>query len=268
MELRGTPDRRVCEWASRDHGRCGAGHVRRCDDAHRRWRGRVFAAHEHGQKVGQRRHRARDRLRHRPVQLQGEGSRCLAAVGRRPRALSALRGSVAHGALHRSSERRVVHELPRSHPAAHGPRLSRRQAEDRQSENARRKRARRRSSRASTRSTRSRSSRARAPRASWASRTRDISAWAQTRTSRSTAATPTTRRCSRRRRYVLKAGTLVVEEGQLRRAPAGKRIFVQPGYDDMLLRDLGKYFEAYSSIQLANYPVTGLRDTPVPTGAR
>ncbi|MDQ2931580.1 MAG: formylmethanofuran dehydrogenase subunit A [Gemmatimonadota bacterium] len=68
-------------------------------------------------------------------------------------------------------------------------------------------------------------------------------------------------------RYVLKAGTLVVEEGQLRRAPAGKRIFVQPGYDESLMRDLGKYFEAYSAIQLANYPVTGLRDAPMPTGA-
>jgi formylmethanofuran dehydrogenase subunit A len=69
-------------------------------------------------------------------------------------------------------------------------------------------------------------------------------------------------------RYVLKGGTLVVEEGQLRRAPAGKRIYVQPGYDQALLRDLGKYFEAYSAIQLANYPVTGLRDAPVATGAR
>lgn len=68
-------------------------------------------------------------------------------------------------------------------------------------------------------------------------------------------------------RYVLKAGTLVVEEGQLRRAPSGKRLFVQPGYDDALLRDLGKYFEAYSSIQLANYPVTGLRDAPIATRA-
>jgi len=68
-------------------------------------------------------------------------------------------------------------------------------------------------------------------------------------------------------RYVLKAGMLVVEEGQLRRAPAGKRIYVQPGYDDSLLRDLGKYFESYSAIQLANYPVTGLRDAPVATGA-
>ena len=68
-------------------------------------------------------------------------------------------------------------------------------------------------------------------------------------------------------RYVLKAGTLVVEEGQLRRAPSGKRIFVQPGYDDALLRDLGKYFDSYSSIRLANFPVTGLRDAPVATGA-
>jgi len=68
-------------------------------------------------------------------------------------------------------------------------------------------------------------------------------------------------------RFVLKAGTLVVEEGQLRRAPAGKRIYVQPGYDDSLMRDLGKYFEAYSAIQLANYPVTGLRDAPMPTRA-
>lgn len=68
-------------------------------------------------------------------------------------------------------------------------------------------------------------------------------------------------------RFVLKAGTLVVEEGQLRRAPAGKRIFIAPGYDDSLMRDLGKYFEAYSAIQLANYPVTGLRDAPQPTGA-
>ncbi|HLB10534.1 MAG TPA: formylmethanofuran dehydrogenase subunit A [Gemmatimonadaceae bacterium] len=68
-------------------------------------------------------------------------------------------------------------------------------------------------------------------------------------------------------RYVFKAGTLVVEEGQLRRAPAGKRIYVQPGFDDSLLRDLGKYFETYSAIQLANYPVTGLRDAPAATGA-
>lgn len=68
-------------------------------------------------------------------------------------------------------------------------------------------------------------------------------------------------------RYVIKAGTLVVEEGQLRRAPPGRRLWVRPGYDETLLRDLGKYFDAYSSVQLANYPVAGLRDAPVPSEA-
>ena len=33
-------------------------------------------------------------------------------------------------------------------------------------------------------------------------------------------------------RYVVKGGVLVVEEGQLRRAPAGRRLHVRPGYDD------------------------------------
>ena len=37
-------------------------------------------------------------------------------------------------------------------------------------------------------------------------------------------------------RYVLKGGALVVEEGQLRRAPAGRRLHVRPGYDDAVLR--------------------------------
>src|SRR6185436_13651729 len=33
-------------------------------------------------------------------------------------------------------------------------------------------------------------------------------------------------------RYVLKGGVVVVEEGQLRRAPAGGRLRVAPGYDE------------------------------------
>ena len=33
-------------------------------------------------------------------------------------------------------------------------------------------------------------------------------------------------------RYVVKGGSLVVEEGQLRRAPAGRRLRLAPGYDD------------------------------------
>ena len=59
-------------------------------------------------------------------------------------------------------------------------------------------------------------------------------------------------------RYVIKAGSLVVEEGQLRRAPAGQRLRVQPGYDESLLPDLRRYFEAYSTVSFENYPVQGL----------
>ena len=43
-------------------------------------------------------------------------------------------------------------------------------------------------------------------------------------------------------RYVVKGGTLVVEEGQLRRAPAGRRLRVAPGYDDAVVRDLRAHF--------------------------
>jgi formylmethanofuran dehydrogenase subunit A len=39
-------------------------------------------------------------------------------------------------------------------------------------------------------------------------------------------------------RYVIKDGVLIVEEGQLRRAPAGRRLRVAPGYDDAVLADV------------------------------
>jgi formylmethanofuran dehydrogenase subunit A len=60
-------------------------------------------------------------------------------------------------------------------------------------------------------------------------------------------------------RYVLKGGTLVVEEGQLRRVPAGRRLAVRPEYDDAVLRDLKRYFDQYASVSFENYgaePVT------------
>jgi formylmethanofuran dehydrogenase subunit A len=68
-------------------------------------------------------------------------------------------------------------------------------------------------------------------------------------------------------RYVLKAGALVVEEGHLRRTPRGRRLHVRPSYDDAMLRDLGRFFDAYSTVQLANYPVATPRDEPVSGGA-
>ena len=58
-------------------------------------------------------------------------------------------------------------------------------------------------------------------------------------------------------RYVLKGGTLVVEEGQLRRAPAGRRLAVRPEYDDAVLPDLKRYFDQYASVAFENYPCAG-----------
>jgi formylmethanofuran dehydrogenase subunit A len=54
-------------------------------------------------------------------------------------------------------------------------------------------------------------------------------------------------------RYVLKAGTLVVEEGQLRRAPQGGRHQVTPGYDTAVERDIKRYFDRYGSVSFENY---------------
>jgi formylmethanofuran dehydrogenase subunit A len=68
-------------------------------------------------------------------------------------------------------------------------------------------------------------------------------------------------------RYVVKGGTLVVEEGQLRRAPAGRRIHVRPGYDDALLPDLRRHFEAYSTVSFDNYPVRDIPDEPAALSA-
>jgi formylmethanofuran dehydrogenase subunit A len=64
-------------------------------------------------------------------------------------------------------------------------------------------------------------------------------------------------------RYVIKGGSLIVEEGQLRRAPAGRRLRLRPGYDEAFLPDLRRYFGAYSTVSFENYPVTGIHDEPL-----
>jgi formylmethanofuran dehydrogenase subunit A len=65
-------------------------------------------------------------------------------------------------------------------------------------------------------------------------------------------------------RYVIKGGTLVVEEGQLRRAPAGRRLHLRPRYDEKLLPDLRRHFDEYSTVSFENYPVQGIHDDPIP----
>jgi formylmethanofuran dehydrogenase subunit A len=65
-------------------------------------------------------------------------------------------------------------------------------------------------------------------------------------------------------RYVVKGGTLVVEEGQLRRAPAGRRLHVRPPFDASVERDLRRYFDQYATVSFDNYPVGALVDAPQP----
>jgi formylmethanofuran dehydrogenase subunit A len=56
-------------------------------------------------------------------------------------------------------------------------------------------------------------------------------------------------------RYVIKAGTVVVEDGELRTSPQGKTLYMAPPYDTNLSADLKAWFSRYSSIQFANYAV-------------
>jgi formylmethanofuran dehydrogenase subunit A len=56
-------------------------------------------------------------------------------------------------------------------------------------------------------------------------------------------------------RYVIKAGALVVEEGQLRRAPFGRRLHVQPEFDRAIEPGLRRYFDQYSTVSFDHYPV-------------
>jgi formylmethanofuran dehydrogenase subunit A len=67
-------------------------------------------------------------------------------------------------------------------------------------------------------------------------------------------------------RYVIKDGALIVEEGQLRRAPAGRRLRVAPGYDDAVLGDVRRHFDQYSTVAFDNYPVQALPGEPLAIG--
>jgi formylmethanofuran dehydrogenase subunit A len=56
-------------------------------------------------------------------------------------------------------------------------------------------------------------------------------------------------------RMVLKAGEVIVEQGEIRRDAYGRTLHVRPGYDEGLLPDIEKWFESAYTIQFANYPV-------------
>ena len=66
-------------------------------------------------------------------------------------------------------------------------------------------------------------------------------------------------------RYVIKAGRLIVENGEMREDFYGKTLHVAPEYDRDVEPDIKDWFEDTYSIQWRNYPVeTGqLHDTEV-----
>jgi formylmethanofuran dehydrogenase subunit A len=56
-------------------------------------------------------------------------------------------------------------------------------------------------------------------------------------------------------RYVIKGGEIAVEKGEIRADLYGKTLNVRPAYDEGVIPDVKKWFEAYYTIQFANYPV-------------
>jgi formylmethanofuran dehydrogenase subunit A len=69
-------------------------------------------------------------------------------------------------------------------------------------------------------------------------------------------------------RYVVKGGVVVVEEGQLRRAPVGRRIHVRPAYDGAIEPALRDYFDRYATVAFEHYGAGPLRDEPRAIDAR
>lgn len=63
-------------------------------------------------------------------------------------------------------------------------------------------------------------------------------------------------------RFVVKGGELVVEEGQLRRAPSGQRLHVRPPYDPAIERGLRAWFDRHATVSFENYPVRAPSTAP------
>ena len=63
-------------------------------------------------------------------------------------------------------------------------------------------------------------------------------------------------------RYVLKAGQVIVEDGELRAWPDGRTLLAAPGFDPAEEAAIAAWFEASSTIQFANYPVQDGRGRP------
>ncbi len=56
-------------------------------------------------------------------------------------------------------------------------------------------------------------------------------------------------------RLVIKGGTLIIDQGEVRQTPIGKTLHVQPEHDLDVEPDIQEWFEKHYSIQWRNYPV-------------
>lgn len=56
-------------------------------------------------------------------------------------------------------------------------------------------------------------------------------------------------------RYVIKAGDIIVDQGDIRQTPEGKTLHVAPEYEPGLVNDIARWFEEYYTLQFRNYPV-------------
>ena len=56
-------------------------------------------------------------------------------------------------------------------------------------------------------------------------------------------------------RTVIKAGEIIIEEGEMRRDLRGRSLYVEPGYDPAIESEIRKWFSDFYTIEFANYPV-------------
>jgi formylmethanofuran dehydrogenase subunit A len=63
-------------------------------------------------------------------------------------------------------------------------------------------------------------------------------------------------------RLVMKAGEVIVEQGEIRAAPAGSTLYTSPDYDVQRLPELRDWFERNYSVRLANYALNDDELTP------
>ena len=56
-------------------------------------------------------------------------------------------------------------------------------------------------------------------------------------------------------RYVIKAGEMVVEEGEIRKSVEGRGIIVHPAFDPKIEEYMRPLFQQYYTMSFENYPV-------------